>query len=466
MSISAESTDYINWAYLLKGNYRKGVHRLREIMGTPGQAQEFCSNAGAMALVLGHDPDHPDANSEQLRELILGSTYVDFAIEHWFPLVFPGHTAEEIVSDDTLLAAVMGGSTTAPALAESDKWLAKALASLVDFDSGGIDSIATLVTNGSAISAVVASSSAMAIVAESEKCLTAILENDDAAGKLFSSSVAVSALVASDKAVETIEGSPDATETFIAAIPSNASTLFPMLEKSDKLMKAAFDNDAARSALASVAQFASLVATTYASTFASESWATLAKIADVAKSNPSAFSSYQGKTRNVAITSNGTHSFEVAGVGMDGAGFTFICTDLVGTHRMNASNTTSGGWERCEMRSWLNGTLINNFPAELRNVIKSVSKKNTSGYGAATTSDKLWIPSWTEVGLTSGNAEGNKYGIFNSNSDRIRKNGGSATNWWLRSVDSSTYFRYVYTDGGLYYGNASIAHGVCPCFCI
>ena len=466
MSLSATTTDFINLAYLLKGNYRKGVHRLREIMGTPEQAQALCSNTGALCLILGHDPTIPDANSEELRELILGSTYVDLAIENWFPLVFPGHTAEEIVSDDTLLAAVMGGSTTAPALAESDKWLAKALASLADFDSSGIDSISTLISNSSAISAVVGSASAMAIVAESEKCLSAVLSDDEAAGKLFSSSVAVSALVASDKAVETIEGSEDATGAFIAAIPSNASTLFPMLQKSDTLMKAAFDDDAARAALASVSQFASLVATTYASTFTSESWETLSKIADVAKSNPSVFSSYQGKTRSVAITSNGTHSFEVAGVGMDGAGFTFICTDLVGTHRMNASNTTSGGWESCEMRSWLNGTLINSFPADLRNVIKSVSKKNTSGYGAATTSDKLWIPSQTEVGLTSGNAEGAKYGIFNSNSDRIRKNGGSASIWWLRSVYSSSGFRDVYTDGSLSSYFASYSYGVCPCFCI
>ncbi len=118
------------------------------------------------------------------------------------------------------------------------------------------------------------------------------------------------------------------------------------------------------------------------------------------------------------------------------------------------------------MRSWLNGTMLNNFPAELRSVIKSVSNKNTSGYGAATTSDKLWIPSWTEVGLESGDAEGAKFSIFTSNSNRIRKNGGSATIWWLRSVDSSTLFRFVNADGSLCNDYASYAYGVCPCFCI
>ena len=43
---------------------------------------------------------------------------------------------------------------------------------------------------------------------------------------------------------------------------------------------------------------------------------------------------------------------------------------------------------------------------------------------------------------------------------------GSATNWWLRSVNSSTFFRLVSTDGSLNYNNASYAIGVCPCFCI
>ncbi|WP_375378026.1 DUF6273 domain-containing protein [Thermophilibacter sp. ET337] len=39
---------------------------------------------------------------------------------------------------------------------------------------------------------------------------------------------------------------------------------------------------------------------------------------------------------------------------------------------------------------------------------------------------------------------------------------GSATNWWLRSVNSSTNFRNVNTDGSLNNNNASNANGVCP----
>lgn len=39
---------------------------------------------------------------------------------------------------------------------------------------------------------------------------------------------------------------------------------------------------------------------------------------------------------------------------------------------------------------------------------------------------------------------------------------GSATNWWLRSVNSSTNFRNVNSDGSLNNNNASNANGVCP----
>ena len=479
MSISSTCTDYINWRYLLKGNYRKGVHALREIMGTPAMAQEFCSNSGAMGLVLGHDPDEPDANSEQLRELVLGSAYVDFAIEHWFPDVFPGETAESVTADEGLVAAVVAGSVTAPALAAADKWLARALCTMAGYESiSGIDSLEALAGTPAAMTALAGSSSAMAYVATSEKSVSVLVANEAALETLALTETSASALVENDAFIDAIDASQTVAAAAAPAALGGSSSALAISEKSeavreamssveltDEIFSSIWSNDSLFSTFKTVPTFIQKTADKYASSIGSQSWETIGKVAQVAVNDLSKFSACQGKKKSVAISGNGTHSFTIAGVGKDtGSAFTFVCDDCIGTRAMNSSNTTSGGWEKSAMRTWLSGTLLPSFPADLRAVMKSVSKKNTSGYGAATTSDKLWLLSQTEAGL--GGSEGTAYPTLNSNSARIRKNGSSATGWWLRSVYSSTYFRGVGSDGTLDGNVASGAWGVVPGFCI
>ncbi len=466
MSLSATTTDFINLAYLLKGNYRKGVHRLREIMGTPEQAQALCTNTGALCLILGHDPTIPDANSEQLRSILLDGRYTDLAVENWLPLVFED-TIENIVGDKTTVAAIIAGSTTAPAIAASDKWLAKCLCTLAEYDSASINSIADMVGSSTAMASIASSTSAITTLFNSEKCLDAAFASDVAYNAIVNSETASDAVLANDAAQENIAGNITVVRKLAASAATGTGYASDIIIGSDVITDAATSDDTARASLMSSDAFCTAYAAKYVNSFSSVPWSTVAAIAEFAAAKPASFSAYQGKKRSIAITGNGTHSFTVAGVGVDaGSGFTFICDDLVGTHAMNSSNTTSGGWESSQMRSWLSSTMLNNFPAEVRNLMNTVGKKNTSGYGAATTQDKLWIPSQTEVGLASGNAEGAKYPIFTDNASRVKKNGGSASYWWLRSVVSSTNFRGVGADGSLGSGGASDAVGVCPCFCI
>lgn len=192
----------------------------------------------------------------------------------------------------------------------------------------------------------------------------------------------------------------------------------------------------------------------------SMSWDYISKMGQSAKAFPDTFGVYKGKTRTVNFGSNGgSVSCRVIDVGVESdGGFTFMATKSLTNHQMNSSNTTSGGWERCAMRSWLNSTVFNGMDASVRNVIKSVNKKNTSGYGAATTSDKLWLLSQTETGLTSGSAEGAKYTSLPNLSS-------PANGWWLRSVGSSISFCDV-SGGSLNSGGASVSGGVVPGFVI
>ena len=184
------------------------------------------------------------------------------------------------------------------------------------------------------------------------------------------------------------------------------------------------------------------------------------------------FKRFIGQTVSVAVTGYSTIVFEVVGVchDVDANGKPLFLSfmpkrDCITTHAMNSSNTTAGGWAACAMRAWLASTVLTALPSDLQAAITAAHKVNTTNYGAAT-DDKLWLASYTEVGL--GGSEGTVYERFASasNTDRVRYSGSSAGRWWLRSVRDSSYFRYVYSDGSLSYDSAYFESGVVPCFCI
>lgn len=207
------------------------------------------------------------------------------------------------------------------------------------------------------------------------------------------------------------------------------------------------------------------------SRFTSMSWAYMSKMSEVAAVFPIVFGGYVNKTRTVNMGSyGGSTVFRVAAINHDtnssGKGaFTFIADKCIAEHKMNTSNTMSGGWARCDMRSWLSDTVLPAMPADLRAVIATVNKVNTSGYGTSPTQDKLWIPSYTEVGL--GGNEGSKYSIFTDNSSRIRQYNNSNQGWWLRSVSSYPAFYSIRNDGSSSStGYVSSPNGVVPGFCV
>lgn len=144
--------------------------------------------------------------------------------------------------------------------------------------------------------------------------------------------------------------------------------------------------------------------------------------------------------------------------------------------KMNSSNTNYGGWGSSAMRSWMT-TLLGQMPSDLQNVIKQVEKKTQAGNGSSTittTTDKLWLFSYTEVGLGattsySPGGEGVAYPLFVSNSSRVKKmNGGSEIGWWLRSpvLSKTGHFCNIKVTGVAEEYLASNQAGVSVGFCI
>lgn len=85
---------------------------------------------------------------------------------------------------------------------------------------------------------------------------------------------------------------------------------------------------------------------------------------------------------------------------------TWQLVDCYTTHSMNSNNTNAGGWQDCEMRSWLNGTVLstitdengNDLSSKIKQVIKRTANGGSDNYSAIEVSnDYLFLPSFIEV---------------------------------------------------------------------
>ena len=163
----------------------------------------------------------------------------------------------------------------------------------------------------------------------------------------------------------------------------------------------------------------------------------------------------------------------------DGSGkakVTVISKYLLPTaHRMNPtkqdgveSTGAIGGWEKSEMRQYLNDTIKPLIPANIRSRMVSVTKTqpsyNTSEEAVTqTTTDDIWIPSQDEV------KDNGTYSTFFNGSNARKKyklGSTSANSWWLRSAPSTNNFRCVDGSTSITYNSAYIESYIASSFCL
>lgn len=157
------------------------------------------------------------------------------------------------------------------------------------------------------------------------------------------------------------------------------------------------------------------------------------------------------------------------------AGFSFQMVDcLATTYAMNSSNTNSGGWGSCALRTTLQGTIKNTIAAAWTEIMKKVNKKTSAGSASTTintTADDLFLLSEIEIfgSVTySVSGEGAQYAYYKAGNSKVKNVSGSADNWWERSpyASSSTYFCLVYSNGNANASYASYSGGVAFGFCV
>ena len=224
--------------------------------------------------------------------------------------------------------------------------------------------------------------------------------------------------------------------------------------------------------------------------FATDSWSTI--IANVKAGNGSEYK--VGSTKEVNLgTTYGTHTLRVAntstpsecstsGFSQTACGFVLEFADIITTHNMNDTDTNVGGWPATTMRTFVNNDIYNAIPSEIKNAI--IDTTVVSGHGGEDTenfasTDKLYLLSPKEIYTDWANSNDTAedltrtldyytaHGVTTSNgSGAIKKDGTSASDWWLRSAISNDDFSfYIVGTSGDWYGDiANDTSGVAPAF--
>lgn len=170
---------------------------------------------------------------------------------------------------------------------------------------------------------------------------------------------------------------------------------------------------------------------------------------------------------NFALTNQGNY-----GGNHTTAGLTFGAVDCVTSAKMNSSNTNSGGWGACQMRTSTMPTLQSGMPATLAQVKVPYVNYNQSTILYA--DDYMFLPAEKEVfgaRADSPEAEANaltQFAYYKNGGSKIKSLSGSAVRWWPRSVyyDNSSSFCRVNDAGRAGHAYASNPYGAAPCFCI
>ena len=227
--------------------------------------------------------------------------------------------------------------------------------------------------------------------------------------------------------------------------------------------------------------------------FSTDDWETI--IDAIREGNGSEYA--VGSTKEVNLGTYGTHTLRIAntstpsecsgtGFSQSACGFVLEFADIITDHKMNDTDTNVGGWPATTMRTFVNNDIYNAIPSEIKNAIIDTTvvsgHGNTSGEENFTSTDKLYLLSTAEV-WAQGSSNTIDYdtardvtrqldyyknlGVTTSNvSGAIKKNGTSASYWWLRSAYSrhSRNFYGVRNDGDWFNDFADNTRDVAPAF--
>ena len=232
--LGVNQLDFINYANALKGNYRKGIHKMEAIMASPTHAKEFASNLGGVSVVLSVPIGKEDRNSAQLLDLLLNSDVADDAVYTWLGQFYEFSSWDELFGDEDRCKAMMANELMWRALSASGVAMGKTVATLAGLSCSAYDDMSAVAASSTAMTAIFRSSTALQVV-----------QNNASAWAIFSN--ASSAVMG--KTVAELAGLNPSGYADMNAIASSSTAMTAIITNSTAL-KAVVSSSAAMSAVA------------------------------------------------------------------------------------------------------------------------------------------------------------------------------------------------------------------------
>ena len=251
--LGVNQLDFINYANALKGNYRKGVHKMETLLENPTHAKEFAKNLGGVSVVLGTPVGKEDRNSETLRSMLLASDVANDAVYTWMGQYYEFDSWDELLGDEDRCKAMMANELLWRALSASGVAMGKTVATLAGLSCSAYDDMSAVAASSTAMAAIAASQTAMTAVASSQTARTAITASSVAMSAIASSSMATAKFAAGaaglDPTAYADMTAVASSQTAMAAVASSQTAMTAVCS-SALAFNAALKNSTARTQLA------------------------------------------------------------------------------------------------------------------------------------------------------------------------------------------------------------------------
>ena len=242
--LGVNQLDFINYCNALKGNYRKGVHKMETLLENPTHAKEFAKNLGGVSVVLGTPVGKEDRNSETLRSMLLASDVANDAVYTWMGQYYEFDSWDELLGDEDRCKAMMANELLWRALSASGVAMGKTVATLAGLSCSAYDDMSAVAASSTAMAAVINNSTALNAVVSSSTAMAAIQKSQTALNAIAASSMATAKYAAG------AAGLNPADYADMTAIASS-STAMTAVAASSTAMTAVINSEAARTALVS-----------------------------------------------------------------------------------------------------------------------------------------------------------------------------------------------------------------------
>ena len=172
--LGVNQLDFINYCNALKGNYRKGVHKMETLLENPTHAKEFANNLGGVSVVLGTPVGKEDRNSETLRSMLLASDVANDAVYTWMGQFYEFSSWDDLLSDASRCNEIMNDPLKSRAVSGSGVAVGKMVATIAGLSCSAYADMNAIASSSTAMAAIATSSTAMSAISASTTAINAL----------------------------------------------------------------------------------------------------------------------------------------------------------------------------------------------------------------------------------------------------------------------------------------------------